>query len=326
MPGDGFVNNTRLKLIKGSVMSRPTGGGQTQIELPKTGILAGIIIPVSVAISGTLSAPNANGIASVIKRIQLKINAGQTIFDISGAGYFYLLDEMMQDNYLLPSYSDARSAVTTGTKNLDIFLPVALNTRDEIGLIMLQNMQTFATLMIDWEADATVATGATITGTASPLFITFEVPSSPKDYPNLSTIHQVQEEQIAISAAGDFDHHIPIGATLVGQYYLFATAWTNAQLRLQNSNVVADITPEQHRILFQLTTSRDPLLSGAITGSNKRLFWDFSGTDGLGQFGSVRDWVNTGALTDIMTRLTASAAGTLYAVRRQILNIVPNGQ
>lgn len=316
-----FVDNTRLKLVKTQTMTRPVGGGQTFVELPKAGILMGILIPISVTIAGTLTVPNADGLASVIKRIRLQINAGQVIFDISGRGYFYLLSQMIQDNYNMAIYTNALAAVTAATFNLDIFIPVALNTRDEIGLIMLQSLQTFATLVIDWEADTTVATGATITGTASPELMIFEVPSDKADMPRLNTIHQVLEETVAISAAGDYDHHIPIGATLVGEYYLIPAGYSNCQLRLQSSNVIEDFTPQQHRLFYLLVTSRDLTLAGAYTGFLNRIFLDFAGSDGLGQFGSVRDLINTGALSDIVTRITMVGATTLTAVRRQIVQL-----
>jgi len=318
-----FVDKTRVKFVPVSTLTRPSGGGSSSIELPKTGILMGIIVPITIVIGGVVNTPNALGISTAIKRIVLRLNAGHTIFDISGVGYFNLLSEMLQDNYNFNSYNDSRSAVSTGTKTLDIFIPVAENTRDEIGLVMLQNMQTFATLTIDWENEVTVGGNtATITsGIATPMLMLAEVPADNKDLPALDTIHQVQEEQAAIAAAGEYDHQIAIGATLVGMYYFLASGYTRAQLRLQNSNIIADLTPAQHRLLFLLCTSRDVTLAGVLTGTDKRLFWDFAGTDGLGQFGSVRDYVNTLALTSIFTRITAVGATTLYSVRRQILNV-----
>ena len=318
-----FVEKTRVKYVPTSTLTRPSGGGVTQIELPKTGILMGVFLPITVVVGGTVNTPNALGMATAIKRVVLKINAGQTIIDCSGVSYFYNLAEYIQDNYNMNIYNDARNAVSTGTKTLDIFIPVAENTRDEIGLLMLQNMQTFVTLTIEWENEITVGgSTATITsGSASPVLMLAEVPVNDADLPNLDVIHQVQEEQAAIAAAGDYDHQISIGGTLVGVYYLLAAGWTRAQLRLQQSNVIADITPAQHRLLFLLNTSRDVTLSGALSGTDKRLHWDLAGSDGMGQFGSIRDYINTLALTSIFTRITAVGATTLYSLRRQLVNV-----
>lgn len=318
-----FQQNTRLKYVKAPTLTKPTGGGVTQIELPKAGILGGLAVQISATVAGSLSAPNAGGLASIIKRIQLRVNAGQTIFDMSGVGYAYLLSQFIQDNYDQTVGTDLQLAVTTGTKNLDIFLPVALNTRDELGLIMLQNMQTIVTLIIEWEADATVATGATVTATANPVMWVYEVPSNPNDIPPLDTIHQVLETASTIGGAGDSDYQISIGSTLVGVYHLFTAGFTNAQLRVQQSNVIFDVSAAQHAMLYKLVTSRSINLTGtAITGSNNRIMWDLGGTDGLGQFGSVRDYIDTQALTSIFTRITAVGSGSLITQQRQLVNLV----
>lgn len=324
MGNANFADNTRLKHIPLAVQTRPTGGGSTIVELPKTGILMGIMLPIGLTIAGTLSAPNALGLASCIKRIIVRTNSGHTLIDISGAGYHWLLADFIQDNYLMNSYTDARLAVTTGTKNLDMFLPIALNSRDEIGLIMLQNMQTVVTLEIQWEADATVATGATISAaTASPNLLVFEVPSNEEALPDFDTIQQIVEETQSVVGAIDFIHNIAIGATYFGVYYLIPAGFTRSQLILQQTNIVYDLTPSQHRIWFMLLTSRDCNLSGgAITGSDKRLLWDFAGSDGLGQFGTVRDTINSEALTSFFTRVTVVGSTTMQVVRRQVVRIV----
>jgi hypothetical protein len=316
-----FEDNTRLKFVKGTVITRPTGGGAVQIELPKTGILVGVLLPISATLSGTLTSPNALGLASVIRRVTLRVNAGHTLFDVSGAGYHYLLANQIQDNYQFNSYTDALSAVTTGTKVLDMFIPVSLQTRDQIGMFMLQNLGTFVTLTVDWEADATVATGATITGTASPVFMLAEVPTVREDQPNFDTIHQVVEEQQAISSSADVDHQIQIGSTLTGVYYLIPAGFTNYQLRLQDTNIVEDLNVAQYRMRHMLSMNRDSTVAGALSGTDKRILLDFGGTDGLGQFGSRRDFINTRELTKLVTRISPVGATTLYAVRRQLLKV-----
>jgi hypothetical protein len=306
-----------------TVQTRPTGGGVSSGELPKSGILMGIIVPVSITVGGTVNTPNALGMAAAIKRIVLRLNAGQTVFDVSGVAYFNLLSEFMQDNYNLANYGAGRTAVSATSFVLDFFIPVAANTRDEVGLIVLQNLQTFATLSIEWETELVVGgSTATITaGSASPLLMLCEVPNLDEDMPPDDVIHQLLEEQFVIAGAGFYDHRIPIGATLEGMYYLIPAGWTTIELRLQGSNVLATLTPAQHRMLFDLTTSRDANLTGVITGFDKRAFWDFAGTDGLGQFGSVRDFVNTQNLTDIFTRINMVGATTLYALRRQLVRL-----
>lgn len=318
-----FADNTRLKMLQMAVQTRPTGGGSTYVELPKAGILMAVILPITVTFAGTLSVLNPLGCAAAIKRIIIKTNSGHNLVDISGAGYHYLLAEFLQDNYNFQSYTDGRLAVTTGTKTLDMFLPIALNSRDEIGLIMLQNMQTVVSMEIQWETDTNLATGMTVSAaTASPNLLVFEVPSDKEALPNFDTVQQFIEETVVISAASQQNHQIAIGATYFGIYYLIPAGWTAAQLILQQTNVVYDLTPAQHRIWFMLLTSRDVNMTGtAITGSDKRLFWDLAGSDGLGQFGTVRDTINSEALTSFFSRITYVGATNALALRRQVVRV-----
>lgn len=316
-----FEQSTRLKWVKLNTLTRPTGGGITSQNLPKTGILAAIFLPITITIGGTVNTPNALGVASAINRVQLSLNSGYNVFDFSGVGYHYLIRESLEEHANHLSWTDARSAVSTGVKRLDMIIPVAQNMRDQIGLIMLQNEATLAELRINWENEVTVGgSTATITsGSVTPMMGIFEVPQDSGSWPAFNTLHQLIEEQQAVSAAGDFDHQIQRGATLLAQQYLFTPGYTQAKLYAQQSNIIEDWTPDLMRLRFDLThQGRDITLAGALTSRDSRIDLDFAGTDGLGEFGTVRDVIDTSRLTSLFTRITAVGAGTLYAVRRQI--------
>lgn len=316
-----FADSTRLKYIPLPVLTKPTGGGLTQIDLPKTGILSHIYLYVTATVAGTLSAPNALGAASIINRLSLTVNGGQKLFDMSGAGYHYIVRDAIGEQASHLSWTTARSAVTATTFDLSMIIPVAMNIRDEVGLFMLQNEGTLATLQLLWEADATVATGATVTATATPYLGVFEVPSDPKNWPAFDSIHQIIEEQPTISGAGQFTHNIPRGGTLLGMGYLIpSTTYTLAELVLQQSNIIESMSPNAQQLRFDhFAMGRDFTLAGAITGINHRVIWDWAGSDGLGQFGTFRDVIDTQALTSLFTRLTVGGASACLAVRRQLL-------
>src|SRR5215469_8536273 len=153
----GFVANTRRKVVQLPTQTRPAGGGTTSINLPKTGLLAGIFLAIRGTVGGTVTTANALGYASIINRIRLTLNSGIDIFNVSGAGYNYLLREVVESEYVdISGQNNARSAVAAGAFNLDMFIPVAINMRDPLGLILLQNEQTLLTLNIDWNADGNV--------------------------------------------------------------------------------------------------------------------------------------------------------------------------
>jgi len=321
-----FDTSTREKNVKLPVQVRPVGGGTTSVELPRSGILGRIWVQVSVTVAGTLSAPNALGVPSVIRRIRLSLNNGIDVYNTSGAGYQYLVREFI-DNYGDASPQSSRAAVTAATFVLDFIIPVMLNLRDPMGVLMLQNEQTLASLIIDWEADAVVATGATVTATATPVLQVFEVPQDQENWPPFNMIHAIIEDQQAISGAGEFTYQWPRGNTYLGVYHLLnGTTYTQARLRAQQSIFYKDHAPADQRAIFNNLNNqgRDMSLAGtAITGFNNRVFWDLMGTDGLGSFGTVRDVINSAALTDLASVITCAGAGTLFSVRRQIIYLTP---
>jgi hypothetical protein len=261
------------------------------------------------------------GLASLINRVVVKVNAGQTLVDVSGVTLYYLMQEMIQDNFAPYNVGKNLATIAAGLV-LDFFIPISLNTRDEYGLVMLQSDATLVNMSITWGADTDVsATGVVASAVATPAMVVFEAPSNAEDMPMLDTIHQWLEEQITLTGAQTFDHNIARGGTIVGQYYFAPAGWTDCEFRLQQSNIIEKFTPAQHRLRQWLCSGKDPVLASAYTGEDKRIFLDFAGSDGLGQFGTVRDVINTGLLTSIFTRIAIVGSTTLYSLRRQLVPV-----
>ncbi|MEM4360273.1 MAG: hypothetical protein QXT45_07055 [Candidatus Bilamarchaeaceae archaeon] len=300
-------------------LSKPTGGGSVSWELPRSGLLGAIHITIRGQITGTLSNQNPLGMASIIRRVRLSLNNGYDVINISGAGYVYLLSDMLNDYRNVLNANNGRAAVSATNFNLDMLLPVAFNIRDAIGLIPLQNVQTLATLIIDWEADATVASGATVTGSATPTLWIFELPADPKDYPPLNVLHLTIEDSQAAASAGEQTYAWPLGNVYTGVYHLITgTTWTRAVLRAQQSVTWYDFTPTTHSLWFETLVGRGVSLTGALTGDDRRIFFDLAGSDGLGTFGTERDSVNSANYTDLSSLITTAGAGTIRTVRRSL--------
>lgn len=315
----GFQANTRQTWVQLADITRPTGGGLTTTALPKAEILASILLAIRGSIGGAVGSVNALGFASVLNRVRLSANNGIDLFNISGAGYHYGLRECLESEYIDPSgQSNARSAVTATTYNLDMIIPVALNMRDPIGLISLQSDQLQVNLNLDWAADTVVtSTGTPFTGTATPYLELFTVPPQRVDNPDYSLFHVILEDQQAVSGAGDYIYS-PLRAGLYLQL-IHGLGWGAAgadgfnayKLRINQLNYVrsSDIK------LLDLESRRmrgRARIAGAIP-------IDFLASDGLGTYGSQRDAVNSLALTNLESIPTATGAGTLYSIRRMII-------
>lgn len=314
----GFIANTRRKVILLPTQTRPVGGGTTSINLPKTGLLASINLAIRGSVAGALSAPNALGFASIINRVRLTLNSGIDVINMSGAGFHYLLREAMGSEYIDPTgQSNARSAVTAAAFNLDLILPVAINERDPLGLLLLQNEQTLLTLNIDWTADATVATGATVTATAIPYVELFTVPVDPADYPPLNIVHQILEDSQAVSGAGDFTYNWQRGNTYLQVLHGFgigvagADNFSKVAVRVNQSDYLQNTDIPYLDMEFRRLRGRARPAGG--------VFFDLLATSGLGNFGLTRDVFNSALVTDLASVITVTGAGTLTTVRRQLV-------
>lgn len=314
----GFVANTRRKIIVLPDQIKPVGGGTSAINFPKTGMLSAIHIAIRGTIAGTLTVPNALGMSSIINRLRVTLNSGIDVVNISGAGMHYLLREVVGPEYIDPyGQSNARSAVTAAAFNLDLHIPIAINDRDPVGLIMLQNEQTLLTLGIDWASDTTVATGATITATATPYVEVFTVPVDPQDYPPLNILHQILEDQQQVSGAGDYTYNWPRGNTYLQILHGMGIGaagvdnFTKFAVRVNQSDYLQQTDVKYLDLEFRRLRGRARPAGG--------IYIDLLATSGLGNFGLTRDVFNSALVTDLASVITAAASGTLYTVRRQLV-------
>lgn len=311
-----FARSTTQIRYQQAAMARPTGGGpSTPITLNRVGLLAYLHLAIRGSVAGTLTVPNALGMASIISRVRLTANAGMDIVSLSGAGYHYGVREVIESEYLDPNgQSNARSAVTATTFNLDMTIPIAANLRDPIGLINLQDTGATLVLSVDWLADATVATGATVTGTVTPYLILYTVPPMEEDLPDLSTIHTWIEDQRAIPGAADLTYDWILGSQYLQVLHAAgigasgADNWTRYQLRMQQNQfpLIYDVAgmDVEYRLLRGRARPAGLIVIDRLASS------------GLGNYGTIRDIFDSSKATDAASIITAAGAGTLYTIRR----------
>lgn len=313
-----FQDNTRRKVIPLTSQAKGSTNPLTW-DVPKTGLLAGIYLSISISITGTLSAPNALGVSSAVRKVRVVTNGGIDLINISGAGYAYLLRDHLEDYVDVSPQNQGKTAPSVATFNLDMYLPIALNARDAVGLFMLQNEQTLCQISVEFETDATVATGATITGTVQPFVEFFTVPVDPKEYPPLNVVQQVLEDQRAIASVGDLDYSWPRGNTYVQVLHGYGigssgvdTKWSRARLIVNQSEIIYDYTNTALAMEFAKSHGRVKV-PGVIP-------FDMIGTSALGTLGSSRDLLFSALVTDLISRITiATQPDTLFTVRRQLI-------
>jgi len=314
----GFIQNSRLLSTKLPTLTKPTGGGSVSVQLPKVGMLAGILLDIQGEVTGSLSNENALGLASVLSRVRVITNSAIDLVDVSGAGYAYLLNELLESEYhLAQGQNTGRDAVTATTFNLSMWLPIAMNLRDPVGVVMLQNEQTLVQLQVEFAADSDVATGATVTATVDPLMLYYTVPTDPADYPPLNVLHTMIETREAVSAAGDYTYIAPRGYTYLQVAHGLGIGasgsddFSRLRVRVNQSQFLHDWDTDDMDMLHYLLRGRARPAGGA--------FVDYLGATGLGNYGTSRDLINSAQVTDLAHVITATGSGTLYTIRRQLV-------
>jgi hypothetical protein len=323
----GFLANTRRRFLPLEQRSVSSGGGDILIwNLPKSGILSAIYLIAPITVTGTLSSPNPLGGAAIIRRMRVTVNTGVDLFNVTGPGYHYYLAYLHNEygpGLVSPNAQNPIASNTTYQLNTKI--PVAVNNRDPIGLVLLQSEQIAVQLIVEIEAASAVATGASLSGSIQPYLETFTVPVDAADLPPLNIVHQVLEETQVITATGEFTYYWPRGGQYLSMGHLYGIAasgasdkWSEVFIRVNQSDIIERHKAPTMDLLWSET------VTGAASGLSQRprgvVHFDFIGTSGLGTYGLARDIVNSALVTDIATVLTISTANdTLRTVRRQLL-------
>lgn len=317
-----FNNKTRLHRYKLPLMTKPTGGGITSIDLPRVGLLQGVMLQIAITVSGTVSAANALGVASVLNRVRLITNASVELASFSGAGYTYLINEQIGTELALAqgtTLNQGGTAVTATTFKLNVYIPVAMNRRDVTGLFQLQSEQQSVSLQITWESDSVVGGTATYTATCQGYLDFFTIPfeNNKAILPPLRYIHQIIEDSQAVSAASDVSY-----SPLRGNIYLSVFHGLSLAQSAADSASRLRVIVGGSDVWLDMDVAAMDAYYYLVRGRTRRAGVypvDYMASSELGTLGLPRDYFDTGNTTDYQHILTATGSGTLTTVRRMLI-------
>jgi hypothetical protein len=342
-----FIDATRQNRRQIGVI--PFNSGQrASVDLPQTGLLANLLVRVN----GTLTVTPGTGTATyntnnlgkgfaLVDRIHLTANSGTEIVNVTGTGMGV---RMMLDNTGLAdlSASSLQSAVTnnpvyqfgtssgTNTVNFTFKIPVAVNDASPLGLILLQNRETLITLALDWANPTNLFTltgnaAVSFTGNAYVSMEYFSVPVDQRDYPDLSVVHTLLEDQVAIAGTGDFLYTVPRGNIYQKLIHRVILNGSAAGFTDVYQNTIQYNQSEQPYKLLgfdMLQIQRDRYNRDMPQGV---YVWDFA-YQGQPGYGGSRDLVNSRAITDFLSILNIASSATLgsnnnylYTLREQLV-------
>jgi len=315
-----MLQQTRRKLLQ---IDTKTKGTQVPLtwQLPKTGILAGIYLVITGVVAGTLTDLNAFGNACIVSKVKLVANTGIELINISGQAFHYLARDLFEHLPDVGINTNARTAlVEDAAINVSMFLPISLNARDDVGMFMLQNESTVLTLTVEFLANASIATGGTLTASVTPYLEIFTVPVDEKNWPPFNMVHTlIEETRVIADTSGEQKYDWPRGNTYLALVHGYGMAvsptdkFTKYVLRLNQSDTLINVAPTGLDMEIARFRGR-ARLAGTIP-------IDFLMTTGLGNYATARDLLHSASLTDIESVITINAADTLYTVRRQLVSL-----
>jgi hypothetical protein len=318
-----WPNNTRQFFTDLGAKAGPLAGGAVTFDVPRVGILSSIHLMITGTVGGTVNTPNPLGFSAAVSSVVVQANSGLQLVSLSGPGYHYLLrDQLEMLTDVASAEVNGRTAVTAAAFDDSMFIPIAINSRDPIGLINLQNEDTLLQIVVNF-ATPVVTGGSTATFTAlsaQPFLELFSMPINKDDMPRFDYAHTITEEQESIAGAGVYTKN-----WLRGNIYLEMLHGVGIAVAPSDAFSTAQVRVDQNRFLYPNITPAFADKYYAKYRGRARLKGvlpiDFFNSSGLGNYASMRDAIDSAQLTDLSTLITATGAVTLYSTKRQLVKL-----
>lgn len=309
-----FAASTRhnMQMLPKKVIT--AGGTTVQFSLPKARLLESVWLKFKVNIADQNIARDVNvNLDKLIRRVSVDMNNGFQPFLISGEALriYNNLDAPYADyinEYWDFDHLDSGSVVFT------LRLPMTLNRKDLIGLILLQSQETNVTVSID------IANIDFAKMEIEAMCSTFSIPAVQAAFPDLSVLKLVSSRQDAIMGGGQNIFKLATG-----------TIYRKVMVKLEDTEGNA-LTPEDIKSPFELvfnqadtpiSISADMLTAynavqynGASRGPGVYVF-DFS-DNGIPNFGGTRDLIDSSNLTEFWLRFNTEKAGKITIISENI--------
>lgn len=316
-----FAQATR-KYIQ-NLPSQSFSDNQTiSFQLPKARFLSKVYLQVS----GTFKATHASKTSwtpsvfekyNLIKQVRMSINNGFNPYQISGARLrlYNIINNYKNVGLATDTFGQNRldnvvsSSGATNTVKFTLELPITINERDTVGLILLQNESTLVTIDIDCNALSSIMADSDITLSAenimiTPIVETFSVPAIPEAVPDYSVLKIVNEQVENVVSAGEMTIKIPTSLTY-RKFFVYLASDTSG----------TPIDPsliKNFQLVFNQADSPININADFVAYKNKQDYqgalplgcycFDFS-SQGIANLGGGRDYIDSERLTEMWLKI-----------------------
>lgn len=306
-----------------------------QFELPKARLLSKIMLEVEAVATLTTAAGNSIDRDTfspyqILRRISLDLNNGFSPFIIPGRDLFLYNVNRLNPSILLPGTSDRGMNYVENVADADgqdakikfmVELPVTLNDRDPVGLVLLQNPTTNVTMTVDIETLAKAykpAAGQSVvfkSMTITPVLETFTVPPVSDAQPDISVLKLVSSKADLFAGNGQNIVKLNVG-TIYRKLVLYFEDSDGIALKDTDFSGQLELVFNQADIPYSIKPSVLSARNASQLGyalPDGVYILDFS-NQGLPNMGGSRDYVDTERLTEFWIRFSTQKPGKVTAV------------
>ena len=341
-----FAQATRQN-IQGMAKKKITQGATTvSFEIPKARLLSKIWLEIDYKFklkSSSVSSVNTSKLTpyAPIRRISLDLNNGWSPYVLDGKSYAVLAGMRQQSHVVYPQGESEKgfcycpktlSVSSTGASNTmrtTIELPLCLNDRDPIGIILAQSPETLIEVKVDFEPESSMIPledGVTLEVeeiTVQPIVETFSIPAVQEAFPDISVVKLCTSRTEMF--AGNGQNLIDLVTGTIYRKIAFiiedldGNPFSDEDIT-SNIDLIFNTADVNYSIPAKLIRHKNEMQFGEEQPKGVYIF-DFS-DNGIPNYGGTRDYIDSTKLTMFQVRFNSNKAGRIRIVSENLARLV----
>lgn len=341
-----FAQATRQN-IQGMAKKKITQGATTvSFEIPKARLLSKIWLEIDYKFklkSSSVTSVNTSKLTpyAPIRRISLDLNNGWSPYVLDGKSYAVLAGMRQQSHVVYPQSESEKgfcycpetlSVSSTGVSNTmrtTIELPLCLNDRDPIGIILAQSPETLIEVKVDFEPESSMIPledGVTLEVeeiTVQPIVETFSIPAVQEAFPDISVVKLCTSRTEMF--AGNGQNLIDLVTGTIYRKIAFiiedldGNPFSDDDIT-SNIDLIFNTADVNYSIPAKLIRHKNEMQFGEEQPKGVYIF-DFS-DNGIPNYGGTRDYIDSTKLTMFQVRFNSNKAGRIRIVSENLARLV----
>lgn len=307
-----FAKNTRQNMH--SLGKKTAGEGERMtFTLPKARLLSRVLLKCDVSYKvKNASTFNVENAGIYIEKVVMNLNNGFDPFSISGKELVLLnrISSLHGDLFMNHNVPQHPSEATEVTHTFFLSMQNAVNDRDTVGLILLQNDTTYAEINIDIANNVKSLLGLGSSDTISdfkvtvtPTLETFTIPTT--GLPDLSVLKLVHSRKQAFASGGVQELKMPTGTI-----YRRIILDFGDDINKITGNIDLVFNQVDRNYSIDLATLGHIEMERNLFRAKGVIVFDFT-YQGVPNLGGTRDYIDSEKLTEFSIVFNSTDAGTV---------------